>query len=126
MDVHGHHQAGTTSASSDVTLPPIWLLKRDPASGLDIVTSFELDEDEAYSRIRCPLCEWRPESSSRWCCTRVDTPERFSGGCGTVWNTFSTRGLCPGCQHQWLWTKCLRCDSWSLHGDWYEEREERR
>ena len=41
--------------------------------------------------------------------------------CGTAWNTFATRGRCPGCAHQWRWTSCLRCDQWSPHGDWYEE-----
>jgi hypothetical protein len=41
-------------------------------------------------------------------------------GCGARWNTFTTRGKCPGCRHQWQWTSCLRCLGWSLHEDWYE------
>jgi len=62
----------------------------------------------------------RPDASSRWCCHPHETPEPFFPGCGTVWNTFSTRGRCPGCDHQWLWTSCLSCGEWSLHQDWYE------
>ena len=49
-----------------------------------------------------------------------DTPEPPFDGCGTSWNTFLTRGRCPGCRHQWQWTSCLRCHGWSLHEDWYE------
>jgi hypothetical protein len=78
------------------------------------------DNDERFSRIRCPLCEWRPAPSSRWCCDGTESPEPLFEGCGTVWNTFSTGGRCPGCSHQWGWTSCLRCHGWSLHEDWYE------
>jgi hypothetical protein len=106
--------------------PAFLLLKRDPTRDPDFVVIFEGEEEEIFGRIRCPLCEWRPAASSRWCCTRVDVPEQFQGGCGTIWNTFSTRGRCPGCQHQWRWTKCMRCDGWSLHEDWYEEADEER
>ena len=81
-----------------------------------------IDEDEGFSRIRCPLCQWTPTASSVWSCQSFGTPEPFFGGCGTVWNTFSTGGKCPGCSHQWRWTSCLRCQGWSLHKDWYEER----
>jgi hypothetical protein len=76
--------------------------------------------DDAFSGIRCPLCSWRPTASSLWSCLAVGTPEPFFEGCGAVWNTFSTRGRCPGCRHQWQWTSCLRCEGWSLHEDWYE------
>ena len=100
-------------------------LKRESSADADIVIGFGLDADEAFGRIRCPLCAWQPGESSRWCCTRVDAPEGFFGGCGTVWNTFSTRGRCPGCQHQWLWTKCLRCAGWSLHTAWYEDEKKK-
>jgi hypothetical protein len=79
------------------------------------------DEDDAFSRIRCPLCQWRPSASSRWCCHAAGTPEPFFEACGTTWNTFATRGLCPGCGHQWQWTSCLRCSEWSRHADWYDE-----
>lgn len=69
--------------------------------------------------IRCPHCTWQPRPTSRWLCSDSPPPEGFRGGCGTVWNTFDTRGLCPGCGHQWRWTTCLRCYQWSLHEDWY-------
>jgi hypothetical protein len=36
-----------------------------------------------------------------------------------VWNTFWTRGLCPGCGHQWQETQCLRCRKMSPHESWY-------
>jgi hypothetical protein len=74
-----------------------------------------------FERIRCPRCKWRPLPSSRWFCGNCDDPEYFSEGCGTTWNTFTTRGRCPGCNHQWIWTSCLRCAAWSRHEDWYEK-----
>jgi hypothetical protein len=80
------------------------------------------DEDPESGRIRCPLCKWQPQSSDRWYCCDCWEPEYFFGGCGTSWNTFDTRGLCPGCKHQWIWTACLSCDGWSLHEDWYEKK----
>lgn len=69
--------------------------------------------------IRCPHCEWRPHASSRWCCSQCPIPEGFLDGCGMLWNTFETSGVCPGCRHQWRWTSCLVCGGWSLHDDWY-------
>jgi hypothetical protein len=54
-------------------------------------------------------------------CSSCGHPEYFDGGCGTTWNTFTTRGLCPGCGHQWRWTTCLACHGWSRHEDWYEQ-----
>jgi hypothetical protein len=60
--------------------------------------------------IYCPKCEWRPSPQSRWHCYP---------GCGTVWNTFWTGGLCPGCAHQWKETACLACLVMSPHEDWY-------
>jgi len=80
----------------------------------------KLGEVDLFSGIRCPQCGWRPDGSSRWCCEAGDSPEPFFRGCGTVWNTFATRGCCPGCSHEWLWTSCLRCEGWSPHEDWYE------
>jgi hypothetical protein len=77
------------------------------------------DEERTSRRIRCPLCDWQPTRDSRWCCAGALTPEAPFGGCGTVWNTFDTAGRCPGCDHQWVWTSCLRCGGWSLHEDWY-------
>ncbi|MEZ5426537.1 MAG: hypothetical protein R2747_09750 [Pyrinomonadaceae bacterium] len=81
------------------------------------------DESDPYKRIRCPLCKWQPVASSRWYCVSVGFPEHFPDGCGTVWNTFDTRGKCPGCNHQWRWTTCLYCHRESLHEDWYEKDE---
>jgi hypothetical protein len=79
-------------------------------------------EDNNVSRIRCPLCKWQPKPTHRWFCAPCGYPEYFADGCGTAWNTFNTRGRCPGCGHQWRWTACLRCEGWSLHTDWYEEK----
>ena len=62
------------------------------------------------AEIYCPKCSWRPSATDRWCCN----PE-----CGTVWNTFWTRGLCPGCGHQWVDTQCMGCGKWSPHESWY-------
>ncbi len=65
-----------------------------------------MKEPEIY----CPQCKWRPQPESRWICRPV---------CGTVWNTFWTGGLCPGCGFAWQWTVCLACDKLSPHKDWY-------
>lgn len=65
-------------------------------------------------RIRCPACDWQPQPHDRWCC---------APGCGEVWNTFETRGTCPGCLKHWTHTACHRCDTWSPHEAWYEETE---
>src|SRR6266550_7864627 len=75
-----------------------------------------------FNRIRCPLCKWQPKPSHRWFCAPCDYPEFFADGCGACWNTFTTRGRCPGCRHQWRWTACLNCGGWSLHADWYENK----
>jgi hypothetical protein len=101
----------------------LWLLqrKRDPDQTID--SSDELDAVKDFQGIRCPLCRWQPTPSSTWTCYGRGTPEGFFGGCGTSWNTFLTRGRCPGCAHQWRWTVCLRCSGWSLHEDWYEEKQ---
>jgi hypothetical protein len=92
---------------------------RRPRPGVDIVEEPRLDDRDAWARIRCPQCEWQPRRSSRWSCSECPDPEGFWGGCHTSWNTFETRGRCPGCQHQWRWTSCLSCAGWSLHDDWY-------
>jgi hypothetical protein len=82
------------------------------------------DEKPDFSRIRCPLCRWRPAASSLWYCDDCGYPEYFFDGCGTAWNTFATRGLCPGCGHQWRWTACLNCAGWSLHEEWYTKERD--
>jgi hypothetical protein len=89
-----------------------------PERTIDSVSRLK-DEVPDFSRIRCPLCRWRPNASSIWCCADNDDPEHFYGGCGARWNTFITRGLCPGCAHLWHWTACLSCEGWSPHDDWY-------
>ncbi|MFV0387289.1 MAG: hypothetical protein ACK5NT_00925 [Pyrinomonadaceae bacterium] len=71
-------------------------------------------------RIRCPKCNWQPQSGSFWVCSNCAEPEHFFGGCGTRWNTFDTGGICPGCDHKWRWTICLQCMGWSRHKSWYE------
>ena len=71
--------------------------------------------DARKQDIRCPKCRWRPLSSSRWVCSKQ------IGGCGEVWNTFDTRGICPKCSWQWQITMCLQCKQWSPHPDWYDD-----
>ena len=39
--------------------------------------------------------------------------------CGTVWNTFWTRGHLPGCRKVWTVTQCLACKQFSPHRQWY-------
>jgi len=62
------------------------------------------------AQIHCPKCGWRPAAEDRWVCTEA---------CGTVWNTFWTRGVCPGCSVQWPQTQCLQCAQFSSHETWY-------
>lgn len=72
----------------------------------------KLRDGGSRARVRCPACQWEPAPHDTWCC---------SPGCGHVWNTFKTYGVCPGCNKGWTHTACLRCSAWSLHDDWYEE-----
>ena len=102
---------------------PLQVLKDDRAPDRIIVDVSHPDREETFTGIRCPLCTWRPSPSSRWFCNWIGTPEPFFQSCGTVWNTFATRGRCPGCSHQWQWTTCLRCGQSSLHEDWYEPED---
>jgi hypothetical protein len=96
------------------------LLFKKSGSGEFIDTQEKPLEDTAdFSRIRCPQCRWQPKPHHRWFCTDMGHPEYFFAGCGTSWNTFTTRGLCPGCRHQWRYTSCIRCGQMSLHDDWY-------
>jgi hypothetical protein len=98
-----------------------WLFQKSlrPEETFDIVEEEQEDEEPDSNRIRCPLCQWQPNAASHWVCADCEEPEYFFHGCGTSWNTFDTRGRCPGCAHQWRWTSCLRCEGWSLHEDWY-------
>jgi hypothetical protein len=100
----------------------LWLLKDDRQPDR-VIVELLMPHDDGEKRIRCPRCHWRPSPSSRWSCLGSGTPEWSFEGCGTVWNTFETGGRCPGCDHQWRWTSCLRCGEWSLHDDWYEREE---
>jgi hypothetical protein len=100
---------------------PRFFLKKGSALDTSFVTGFDSDDDEAFRRIRCPLCAWQPTPASLWFCIGIGTPEPSFRGCGALWNTFRTRGRCPRCEHQWQWTSCLQCAGWSLHEDWYEE-----
>jgi hypothetical protein len=70
------------------------------------------------SEIFCPKCRWKPKPSSRWICA----PQ--IGGCGTTWNTFDTRGVCPQCGWKWIITACLSCKQFSPHEDWYHDPNE--
>src|SRR5688572_1664195 len=101
-------------------IPEYQFLKQQVTIDDRVVLTPGVDEREAFKGIRCPLCAWQPDSSSRWCCEPTQSPEPPFPGCLTVWNTFATHGRCPGCSHQWSWTSCLRCQGWSLHLDWYE------
>jgi hypothetical protein len=89
-----------------------------PSDATDTIEKSD-DEEPGHGRIRCPMCRWQPDAESYWVCGDCAYPEYFLGGCGMEWNTFDTRGLCPGCGHQWRWTKCSSCRVWSLHEDWY-------
>ena len=62
--------------------------------------------------IRCPHYSWEPAAEDRWECTRT--------ACGTSWNTFWTRGVCPGCAYQWRNTQCFACAEFSPHEAWYQ------
>ena len=98
----------------------LWLFQKGLPPEETTTEIVESDEEEQeFSRIRCPLCQWQPNASSLWWCADCWHPEYFFDGCGTKWNTFATRGLCPGCNHQWKWTACLSCMGWSLHEEWY-------
>lgn len=101
----------------------ITMLEKTPQYDEILRVLEEKDADDKFSRIRCPACEWRPEAASRWTCFDFYQTEHPTGGCWTEWNTFDTRGLCPGCSHQWIRTTCLRCSVHSLHEDWYEDNE---
>ena len=102
------------------TLVFLLLLDRQKTTDSTTRQSEKLGTNVDFSRIRCPLCKWQPEPAHRWFCASCTYPEYFDAGCGTCWNTFTTRGRCPGCNHQWRWTACLKCAEWSLHAAWYE------
>ena len=99
------------------------LMKRADGKPDSIVLPAIIDDDAPRAeKIRCPRCQWVPSPASAWTCILGPDvgPEPPFSWCGTSWNTFDTAGRCPGCQHQWTWTSCLRCHEWSLHMDWYD------
>ena len=99
-------------------------LKRDaPKTGLVEIIDQMRDTAKRH-RVRCPACGWQPVASARWSCVTTEAPEHFSPGCGTSWNTFATRGLCPGCSHQWRYTACLECHAWAKHDEWYTAEDD--
>jgi hypothetical protein len=114
-----------SNAPIEALTPVIHGLRDQNRVGNLPLTIFRLTEEETFHGVRCPLCAWRPDASSRWSCEPSQSPEPSFPGCLTVWNTFSTRGRCPGCDHQWRWTSCLSCHGWSLHEDWYESADKR-
>jgi hypothetical protein len=71
------------------------------------------DPDKRERReIFCPACEYRPQPEDRWDCL----PR-----CGTLWHTFWTRGVCPGCGIHWPKTQCPSCGVLSPHEAWYHD-----
>ena len=97
------------------------VLKRQTFDDVRQYTKDKASDREGTLRIRCPVCLWQPSPSSRWTCACHNTPEPPFNSCGAVWNTFETRGRCPGCGHQWIWTTCLSCAVASRHEEWYEK-----
>ena len=77
---------------------PRWPAERYAAEGREIFGAV----------VRCPGCNWLPAEEDRWACK-----------CGHRWNTFETRGKCPGCGYQWTVTACWGCHRAFPHGDWY-------
>lgn len=100
-------------------LSPLLLL-HDDRHARRTDTFFEAARRRSSQAVRCPLCQWRPTAASEWLCDPSGTPEPPFQACGTVWNTFATRGRCPGCGHQWWWTTCHRCGVCSPHDEWYD------
>jgi len=106
-------------------VPSFRLLHGNPATTKNTEIEFLTEEEAAdFSRIRCPLCKWQPKETSRWFCADAGFPEYYSGGCGAMWNTFATGGVCVGCNHRWRWTTCLRCAEWSRHENWYAKKSD--
>lgn len=98
--------------NAKVKVPPDWVPPPGKLAPKSAATA-------KRAHIRCPHCKWQPVRSSRWMCSAVGHPEYLTSGCGHIWNTFDTGGLCPGCQHQWQHTACLSCARWAPHLDWY-------
>ena len=65
---------------------------------------------EDGAEVFCPVCKWVPPRAPLWMCLPV---------CGCVWDTFSTRGVCPECGEEFEHTQCIGCGVLSLHSSWY-------
>lgn len=76
-----------------------YLNKDEPDSGLDVAMD---------THVACPKCSWQPLKSTIWTCT-----------CGHKWNTFDSKGVCPGCKRNWAQTECRKCRTVSAHEAWY-------
>ena len=64
--------------------------------------------------IQCPACEWQPDGKKNWGCSN----------CGHVWDTFTTRGVCPKCKTKFETTWCPGCGQSTPHTDWYKTAEQ--
>jgi hypothetical protein len=97
-------------------LPQLGGLTTQYRSKARMLSPAEVDElfGEILPGIRCPRCKWTPRRENLWTCD-----------CGHQWNTFDTRGLCPGCGRQWEITMCFQCGEMSPHSEWYEKKEPR-
>ncbi len=84
-----------------------------PAQRRRALSPGELDElfGAAVPDIRCPKCKWTLRTKNLW-----------TSGCGHHWNSFDTRGLCPGCGYQWEIAQCLQCGATSPHAEWYTHK----
>ena len=96
-------------------LPQLGSLVTQYPSKRRMLSPAELDQifGPALPGIRCPVCEWTPHTKNLWSCK-----------CGHHWNTFDTRGLCPGCGYQWEITGCLQCGATSTHAEWYVDNQD--
>lgn len=95
-------------------LPQLGGLTTQHRSKCRMLSPAELDQilGSVLPGIRCPQCKWTPRTNNLWSCK-----------CGHHWNTFDTRGLCPGCRYQWEITGCLQCGAMSPHPEWYVTRQ---
>jgi hypothetical protein len=58
--------------------------------------------------LRCPECGWVPFALRAWKCK----------GCGFVWDSFATGGVCPRCGHAHEEAACVRCRRISPYERW--------
>ena len=90
-------------------------LRRQRRSRPAAVAGVSAERQMKTPEIRCPSCRWKPDAGARWSCL----PR-----CGTMWFTFATGGVCPGCGVRWHRTQCLKCGAVSPHRDWYLDPED--